>query len=183
MSWCRAGWARLGPAADNQRLWRLTALLPLVGLALLVNPYGLGVGQYFLDYGRDPSMFRMISEWRAPSAAEHGGALFLGLIFGSLLLCALAPRRLDLKEGLLLAAFGATALASSRGIIGFGIVAAPIVAAGCKGLVELRREPGPGQRGVRFLELQHRRAAGRARPAGAALVAAERCRCRPRTRG
>lgn len=122
------------PAAALRRLglWSL-ACLP----ALLVNPYGLGVARYFADYARDPSMFHMISEWQAPAASNLAGALFLGLLAVSLLVAALAPRRLELAEALTLLAFAAVALASLRGLPWFGLVAAPTVARQARSLADL----------------------------------------------
>ncbi|MCL5110124.1 MAG: hypothetical protein M1401_14935 [Chloroflexi bacterium] len=121
--------------ADSLRRLGLAALACLP--ALLVNPYGLGVARYFADYTRDPGMFRMISEWQAPAADNLAGALFLGLLAVSLLVAALAPRRLELAEALTLLAFAALALTSWRGIPWFGLVAAPIVARQARSLADL----------------------------------------------
>ena len=111
----------------------LNLLQPAIALALLVlacllNPRGPGVLLYLTTMSGSPIVQKLIPEWAPPSFNSVGGALFLVALLFSAGILAVSPRRPSLFQLLMFLVFAALALKTSRGIIWFGIVMAPILA-------------------------------------------------------
>ncbi|MHB1133475.1 MAG: hypothetical protein ACYC4L_13980 [Chloroflexota bacterium] len=132
---------RLGPAVPGQ--WQRQQFLAAacVPLAMLANPWGVYLFRYIYDFMRDPYARRVITEWQPPNPNEPGGQVFLALFVLSVIVIALAPRRLTLTEGLLFCAFSALALQSHRNVVWFGLAIGPVVAAQAQSLAALWRGP------------------------------------------
>jgi hypothetical protein len=112
------------------RLKRLRPPLTALALTLcatLVNPRGPGILEYIATLGRNPAVQRLVPEWAPPSFATLGGTLFLiGLLLTTLVL-ALSPRRPSFFQAVSFLAFAVLALKTSRGIVWYGLVLAPVL--------------------------------------------------------
>lgn len=103
-------------------------VLVVTAMACLINPRGLGIVAYVRDLSSDPTVQGLVTEWAAPSFSTfHGGAFLIGLL-GTATVLALSPHRPSASQMLTFLAFGGLALRTSRGIIWFGLVLAPILA-------------------------------------------------------
>ncbi len=101
------------------------------GLAFLttgLNPRGFGVYDYLAMMARNPVIQAMVPEWAPPGLDRHGLLFYAGLV-GMGILLAQAVRSLPLDQILLLAVFALLGVRTSRGIVWFGMVTAPILAA------------------------------------------------------
>jgi hypothetical protein len=114
-----AAWTRLqGPAVA----------LALAGGAGLLTPKGPRIVTYLLNMAGDPRIRTMIPEWAPPTWATLGGKLFF-LAFGlSTVILALSWKKITARDFLTFVTFGVLALRTSRGVIWFGLVMAPILA-------------------------------------------------------
>jgi hypothetical protein len=117
----RDGWALA-------RIWPPALTLLASGIACLGNPRGIGTISYVLNLSGNPVIRSLVPEWAPPSFAERGGALFLVALLLSAILLAVSPRRPNSFQLLSYVTFGALALSSTRGVIWFGIVMAPVLA-------------------------------------------------------
>ena len=103
----------------------LAALFASFG-ACTFTPQGLGLFKYVIQMGSDPRIQNMIPEWSAPTFATAEGTLFLLALLASAAILALSPRRPSLYQLGTFLAFSLLGLRTSRGIIWFGLVMAPI---------------------------------------------------------
>jgi hypothetical protein len=109
---------------------RKLALAIVVCVAVVpLNPNGLQLYRYPLETLRSPAMQGYISEWASPNFHQAEYAPTLLLILSILLFGALSPRRLRVRELLLLCAMTYAALRSVRHIPVFVLVVTPILAA------------------------------------------------------
>ncbi|HUS15372.1 MAG TPA: hypothetical protein VM536_10195 [Chloroflexia bacterium] len=117
-AWLRARWPR-------------RELLPMAvgAVAAFLNPYGLGIVQYFFIATNDATARSLNVEWQPPTLYNGTGILFFAnaALFAALLLA--SRRTVGWREGLLLAAFGYLALVSIRNVLWWGWVTAPGLAA------------------------------------------------------
>lgn len=117
---------RIDRASFNRISLPLSAFLLSI-LASLINPQGMGIFSYITSMVSNPAVTTLIVEWAPPSFNNLGGALFmLGLIFSAVLL-ALSPLKPDLFHILIFITFSLLALNSSRGIVWFGMIMAPVL--------------------------------------------------------
>jgi hypothetical protein len=116
------GWARL------DRLWPPVLTLLASGVACLINPRGARIALYVKDLTGNPVIRGFVPEWAPPTFAEWYGALFLiGLLFCAVVL-ALSPRRPSRFQIMMFVVFGILALRTTRSVVWFGIVMAPVLA-------------------------------------------------------
>jgi hypothetical protein len=130
-SWQSAGW--LGPWQSVQSRW-LAACLSMTILATFINPYGWTVYQYV---GGTSSLAagRQIDEWVRPQLGTFIGATwFLSLVGGGLVL-GCSPRRILVRDGLLLVPFLLLSAGSVRMIPWWFLVLGPILARSLEALV------------------------------------------------
>ena len=160
LAWLGLSWlGQIGearrPGASNPALrTRLGLAFGLALLATLLNPRGPGVYGYVLAMARNPVLRTLVPEWAPPGLDRHGLMFFAGLIFLAGALWR-SPRRVTVPEALLLAGFAVLALWTSRGIVWFGMVGAPILAAhlGARPLFAARAAPGISKLNRAFLGL------------------------------
>lgn len=140
----------LGKAIEGWRSRRSLAsarpYLEAFGLALLatgLNPRGFGVYDYLAMMARHPVIQTMVPEWAPPGLDRHG-ILFYGAVALTGGLWALAPRGRSWARVLPAAAFALLGMRTARGIVWFGMVAAPALADRIASLWPER----PGRRGV-----------------------------------
>jgi hypothetical protein len=111
-------------AAGWQALWFV-----LAALASLVNPYTIGIYDYFFVATNDPIARALNVEWQPPTIDSGTGQLFLLQVVVFLVSMYISKRRLRLTEMLIILAFGYLALTSLRNVMWWGWVTAPIIAA------------------------------------------------------
>jgi len=116
------------------------------GLAFLttgLNPRGFGVYEYLVMMARNPVIRTMVPEWAPPGLNRHG-LLFYGAVALMGILLALPPRPLPRSPLWIAGALALLGFRTSRGVVWFGMAAAPLLAARIRALWPER----PGQRGV-----------------------------------
>ncbi len=114
-----AAWARVqGPAVA----------LALAGGACLLTPKGPRIVTYLLNMAGDPRIRTLIPEWAPPTWATLSGKLFFLALALSTGVLALSWKKVSARDVLTFVAFGVLALRTSRGIVWFGLVMAPILA-------------------------------------------------------
>jgi hypothetical protein len=98
--------------------------------ATLANPYGAGALAYAAKLSGNEIIRRFVTEWEPTTVESWYGLLYFAslALVGAVVYGTRAHRRLSATETLLLLAFGYLGLSSVRGIIWWGLVAAPIVA-------------------------------------------------------
>ncbi len=113
-------------------------LLALTGglLAALLNPRGIGALTYLQTMSTDPVIQNMVPEWAPPSLDTFTGRAFFIELLLSTLLILLSRRRPTVFEGLTFLAFAGLALKTTRGIIWFGLMTAPLLAASLRTLAQ-----------------------------------------------
>jgi hypothetical protein len=123
--------ASLRRLAADPLLRRLAALLTLCAVATLVNPYGLGILPWLVDFLRVQSgqtgLPLQATEWLPTSLATvHGTLFFLGVL--ALLIALLRAGPPGLGDLLRLLTFGVLALQAVRSTVWWALVAAPVLA-------------------------------------------------------
>ncbi len=138
--WRSAGWKGL---LQRSRPF-LLAMVASIAALLLCNPRGVGIVAYLRTLTTDPAVQHLVPEWAPPTFQTWSGALFLlALLFVAAVL-ALSPQRPRPSELAGFLAFGLLALKTSRGVIWFGLVMAPVLAHHLAAL--LARLPKPAER-------------------------------------
>lgn len=120
-------------------IWQV-AWFGLAALASLLNPYTVGIYNYFFIATNDPIARSLNVEWQSPTITSGTGQLFLIQMVIFLASCYLSKRRLRPTEMLLIAAFGYLALTSLRNVMWWGWIIAPIMAANFAMWAEERRK-------------------------------------------
>jgi hypothetical protein len=104
-------------------------VLGVTALACLVNPRGFGIINYLKSLTSNSVVQNLVTEWAPPTFGTWWGAIFLSGLMASAVLLALSPKRPDFFQITTFFVFGLLGLKTSRGIVWFGLVMAPIVAA------------------------------------------------------
>lgn len=130
---------------DDALEWRgigwLAAFALATALATLINPSGLRIWpEYVGGQVANPTVRTFVSEWQPPTAQ---GAPAFFLVTTLLIAVGAYARRLSPTDLLLVSGFLWLAWSGQRGMIWFGLVAAPVLAQ-CVGSVRLRFSRGPG---------------------------------------
>lgn len=124
---------------ERRRLALLWATVGAVGLALLVNPWGVGIAGSVRTLLTDQSIQLFVVEWQPP----HPGSIFRNLFFGSILLggagFALSRRRPTLPELLVFGALVWQAWTASRFIIWYALAWPLLVAPSLAQVLPARR--------------------------------------------
>ncbi len=95
-------------------------------LACFVNPQGVGTIAYLGTMAGHPIFRTLAMEWAPPSFHSLHGGIFLASLLLSAALLAVSPRRPTLFQLLTFLSFAVLGLNTSRGIVWFGIVMAPM---------------------------------------------------------
>ena len=102
--------------------------LLLTILACLINPRGPGIFSYVLNLSSNPVIQNLVPEWAPPTFTTQIGLIFfLGFLFVSTVMI-LSPRRPNFYQITTFLIFALLAMITTRGMIWFGIVMAPILA-------------------------------------------------------
>jgi hypothetical protein len=117
-----------GNGESARRLLFPGIILLLSLLACLINPRGLGVLQYLQTLFGNSVVQNLVVEWAPPTFDTLGGGLFLAVLLLTAVILALSPRRPTFYQLFGFIGMAAMALITSRGIIWFGLVMAPVVA-------------------------------------------------------
>jgi hypothetical protein len=93
-----------------------------------INPRGLRIVTYLSTMISNPTVQSTVPEWAAPSFSSPIGPLFFVGLLLIILVMALSPRRPTFFQLLTFLAFTILALRTTRGVVWFGLVMAPILA-------------------------------------------------------
>jgi len=137
------------------RVWPPALTLLASAVACLVNPRGIDTLSYVTHLSGNPVIRGLVPEWAPPSFAERSGALFLVTLLLCAVVLAISPRRPSRFQLLTYVAFGALALSTSRGVIWFGIVMAPVLAEHLEALFSRRASTRPGRPNSRVRQAQN----------------------------
>jgi len=128
------GWGMIKPHLQHERLPPVRELYaPLItfiitALACFFNPRGFGTVDYIKTLTGNSVVQNLVTEWAPPTINSLMGVLF----FSGLLICAvvlvISPKRPALSQTVTFIVFGVLGLTTSRGIVWFGLVMAPILA-------------------------------------------------------
>ncbi|MFZ2096208.1 MAG: hypothetical protein WAV05_06170 [Anaerolineales bacterium] len=102
--------------------------LVITALVCLFNPRGVGIIDYVKTLTSNSVVQNLVTEWAPPTLNTLMGAIFLFGLMGSAVILALSPKRPDLYQISSFLFFGVLGLKTSRGIVWFGIMMAPIMA-------------------------------------------------------
>lgn len=109
--------------------WRAPALaLALMALALLSSPHGLGIFNYVLNLSQSPVVRTLAAEWQSPDPLSLFGGLFYAVMALTAVTWLLSPRRPAVFEVLTVVGLGVLGAQTARGMVWFGLVAAPALA-------------------------------------------------------
>lgn len=113
--------------ASTTRLKTL-GIFTLLSLAVIpLNPYGTALYRYPFETLHSPSMMAYIGEWQSPNFHEGRYVAVLLMILALLVIPAISPKKLSVREILLVIATTYAALRSVRHIPIFVLVAAPVL--------------------------------------------------------
>jgi hypothetical protein len=107
---------------------RLAAVLALAGIALLANPYGIGLLTHTVGLAGESATFEMVTELQTPSLRHAHGQLLTALFFATTAALIVSPLAREGGEVATVFLFGALAYAMARNMPFFAIVAAPVLA-------------------------------------------------------
>ena len=96
-------------------------------LACLINPCGWGVIEYLQSLFGNSVVQNLVIEWTPPTFETFGGGLFLVALLLSAIILAISPRRLNFYQYFSFLGVAILALYTSRGIVWFGLVVAPLI--------------------------------------------------------
>jgi len=114
---------------SSQRKVMVAAMVLFVSAAIcLLNPRGIGIATYLISMGSNPTVQNTVPEWLPPSMTSPIGPLFFVSILFSAVVLVISPRRVTFYQLATFVAFTALGLWTTRGVVWFGLVMAPILA-------------------------------------------------------
>ena len=123
-------------------LWTSLILLGLTGLMCLVNPRGLGIVSYVRSLTGNAAVVNLVTEWAPPNFNNVSGIIFFTAFILVAVVLAVSPKRPNFFQLGTFVIFGILSLRTTRGVLWFGIVIAPILAEHLAELIDaIRREP------------------------------------------
>lgn len=105
----------------------MAVLFLTVGVCIL-NPRGVGILSYLMTMASNPAVQNTVPEWSPPNFNTPIGPLFFTSIFLTAVVLARSPRRPTFFQLACFVAFAALGLWTTRGVVWFGLVTAPILA-------------------------------------------------------
>ena len=116
------------PDVPKQGLWTAMISLAATTLVCVINPRGIGIVSYVLDLTGNPVVQNLVPEWAPPSFdTDYGTVYLIGLLLCSVVL-AISEKRPNFFQLVSFLMFGILGLMTTRGVIWFGIVMAPVLA-------------------------------------------------------
>lgn len=100
----------------------------LTGLAVLLNPRGVGVIWYVRNLLGSNAVTTLVTEWAPPTIHEAGGAIFFLFLICFAVVLVYARHRPDGTDMLICGVFLWMALGAVRNVVWFGFVATPLLA-------------------------------------------------------
>jgi len=135
-------WGMIKPRLKHERLPPVRVLyapgitLIVTALTFFFNPRGFGTVDYIKTLTGNSVVQNLVTEWAPPTIDSLMGVLF----FSGLIICGvvfvISPKRPALSQVITFIVFGILGLRTSRGIVWFGLVMAPILAEQLSYLVE-----------------------------------------------
>jgi hypothetical protein len=117
--------AACGRRSSGRPVLVLATLLLALILVSFINPYGVTLYHYIADYLKGTAILAVTDEFKIPDFKHSIHAVFLEILFASLLVGAYLRGRLTATSTAMLLAFGHLALNAVRNISLFAIVALP----------------------------------------------------------
>jgi hypothetical protein len=102
----------------------------------LINPRGVGITSYLVLMASNPAVQTSVPEWAPPSFTSPIGPLFFASILLTAAFFSLSNRRPRFFQLLTFLAFSSLGLWTTRGVIWYGLVMAPILAEHLPTIVE-----------------------------------------------
>ncbi len=112
-------------------------------LASLINPRGIGIVGYIKTLTSSSVVQNLVTEWAAPSLNTGMGIIFFCGLLATAVLLAVSPKRPNFYQLATFIVFGLLGIKTSRGIVWFGLVMAPVIADHLAALVEHYRKAEP----------------------------------------
>ena len=94
----------------------------------LLNPRGMGIASYLVSMSSNPTVQNTVPEWLPPSITSPIGPFFFAGILLSAVVLVVSPRKVTFYQLATYVAFTALGLWTTRGVVWFGLVMAPILA-------------------------------------------------------
>jgi hypothetical protein len=105
----------------------VSVLFVTVGVCIL-NPRGIGILSYLMTMASNPAVQNTVPEWSPPNFNTPIGPLFFASILFTAVVLARSPRRPTFFQLSCFVTFAALGLWTTRGVVWFGLVTAPILA-------------------------------------------------------
>jgi hypothetical protein len=140
-------WQVLFSPPDSLRAKRFQKLLIpglallLAFLAVLANPRGLGVLEYLSAMAGSQAVQNLVPEWAPPGFDTPHGAIFLAGLLVTAVVLAVSPRRPVIFQIALFCAFAVLGLKTARGVVWFGLLLAPQLAAHLGAIAAMHARP------------------------------------------
>lgn len=117
----------------NGRIAYLQILIPSILFFItlvicLVNPRGIGIIDYIKTLTTNSVVQNLATEWAPPSLHTYLGIIFFSSMLFLVILLAISPKRPSFSQIASLIIFGLLGIRTSRGIVWFGLITAPILA-------------------------------------------------------
>ncbi len=122
-----AAW-RKGKRYSFQQLMTAAVILLLTTGVCTLNPRGMGIISYLITMTSNPAVQNTVPEWLPPSFTSPIGPIYFISILFSAVVLALSPRRPSFYQLATFVAFAALGLWTTRGVVWFGLVMAPVLA-------------------------------------------------------
>ena len=129
-------------------LWTSIILFGITALMCLANPRGVGIVTYVRSLTGNAAVVNLVTEWAPPNFNNIPGIIFFGTLMLVVVVLAVSPKRPSFFQLGTFVIFGILALRTTRGVVWFGIVMAPILAEHLAILVDAYRHK-PEQTKVR----------------------------------
>ncbi len=112
-------------------------VLGLTCIVCLANPRGIGIVTYVRSLTGNTTVVNLVTEWAPPNFNSVQGLIFFGIFMLVSIVLAISPKRPNFLQILTYVIFGFLALRTTRGVVWFGIVSAPILANHLAALVKV----------------------------------------------
>jgi hypothetical protein len=112
---------------DRRSMLIPSIFLVITGLTCLANPRGWGIINYVLTLTENSAVQNLVTEWAPPSVNSLMGTIFFLGLLGTAIILALSPKRPNFFQVVSFLVFSILGLKTSRGIVWFGIVMAPVL--------------------------------------------------------
>jgi hypothetical protein len=120
-------WRRAARISLKRLITPALVLLITTGVSI-INPRGVGIISYLATMASNPAVQNTVPEWLPPSFTSPIGPIYFACILLSAVVLALSPRRPSFYQLATFVAFAGLGLWTTRGVVWFGLVMAPILA-------------------------------------------------------